>query len=277
MDAIRTVPRTGHDGRLLPVWCYKGLRAACLCGLLLGAAPLQAAEPLSVVAGTKSRGYIDGALGSVSPYKDKARWRTFKTVAKLYDRVWTQNGGARVLSVTRTNSFPGHPYLMLQDRDGDAQADFYVYMRSATNQNTQEFGGVFDLDRNNQPDWIVFYGGVSISEKGTFSMTSWNHHGIDRNGDGKVDVLVIDGVDRNGNGRIEPGATAWIYDDDFDGRVDRGEHILNGKVKAMPRSGNRLDWQTLVYRSARERPAIGKKMPLSKLFGIIQADLARHR
>ena len=46
--------------------------------------------------------------------------------------------------------------------------------------------------------------------------------------------------DTDGDGLPEEGATAWVYDSDHDGFVDKAEHIVNGRVRAIEPEGGVL-------------------------------------
>ena len=55
------------------------------------------------------------------------------------------------------------------------------------------------------------------------------HQFIDRNGDGAFDIYVVNG----GPELSAPTDSEWIYDDDFDGRIDRAERIIDGVVQPL--------------------------------------------
>ena len=180
--------------------------------------------------------------------------------------MWDRGGGA-VMAMAKTRTFNGFPFLQLEDRAKDGIADFYVYYPSRGGGNTQEFGAFFDLAGNGTPDWIVFYGGSLFAEG--HKLAWWNHHAMDRNNDFKFDTLVIDRIDMNDNGLIEKDAAVWIFDANFDGRIDMAEHVINGNVERIKPSNGRIDTKML---SRNRMLRMGE--PFGTLFDKIARDIS---
>lgn len=216
------------------------------------------------IVSSKSR--ISSRLG---PYEDKRRWQLYSALNKEYLKLWDRGGG-KVLATQRTRTFPGFPYLQIEDRDRDGAGDFYAYYAKKSGGQTQEFGAFFDLAGDGTPDWLVFYGGNLLGEGGAFNIVYWNHHVIDRNNDGKFDTLVLDCVDMDGDGKIEPGRTAWFYDANFDGKFDSAQHIEKGKATQIPFKNGRFDAGIPLKTFQKLRAG----SPFGKLFDNIAEDIA---
>lgn len=128
----------------------------------------------------------------------------------------------REIKQIRTTTFKGHPILSLSDRNGDGKVDSFAYYPE-NSQRTVEFGFVFDLNEDGKIDYLVFNGGPMMTKD--FEAVIWmNYHAIDSNGDGRIDIFVYNDIDRDGDRRPDRGVTAWLYDDNFDGKVDRAEY-----------------------------------------------------
>ena len=88
---------------------------------------------------------------------------------------------------------------------------------------SQEFGFIFDLNKDGKIDYIVFNQGLAMTKD---IKPYWSkYHWIDSNFDGKIDIHVIPTVDLDGDGFPDEGVTAWIYDTNFDGDVDKAEYL----------------------------------------------------
>jgi hypothetical protein len=108
--------------------------------------------------------------------------------------------------------------LELSDRDGNGKADQFVLYPD-----TQDFGFMFDLNKDGKIDYIVFNQGFAMTKD---IKPYWSkYHWIDSNFDGKIDIHVIPTIDLDGDGWPDEGVTAWIYDTNFDGDVDKAEYL----------------------------------------------------
>ena len=125
---------------------------------------------------------------------------------------------------------PDFPILQLIDRDGDGKADNFVYLTKSGEmpkdygfRSSQEFGFIFDLNKDGKIDYIVFNQGLAMTKD---MKPYWSkYHWIDSNYDGKIDIQVVPTVDLDGDKFPDKGVTAWIYDTDFDGDVDKAEYL----------------------------------------------------
>jgi hypothetical protein len=62
------------------------------------------------------------------------------------------------------------------------------------------------------------------------------YHWIDSNYDGKIDIYVNPTVDLDGDKSPDEGVTAWVYDTDFDGDVDKAEYLGKNFQKAIEKT-----------------------------------------
>ena len=68
------------------------------------------------------------------------------------------------------------------------------------------------------------------------------YHAIDTNRDGRTDVLVLNFPDVDGDGWMDIGSRAWVYDRNYDGRVDAAEHVsATGEVIPLESIGGKYD------------------------------------
>jgi hypothetical protein len=112
--------------------------------------------------------------------------------------------------------------LELADRDGDGKADSFACTPKKGG-DTQDFGFIFDLNKDGKIDYIVFNQGIAMTKD---MKVYWSkYHWIDSNYDGKIDIHVLPTIDLDGDKFPDKGVTGWIYDTDFDGDVDKVEYL----------------------------------------------------
>lgn len=199
-------------------------------------------------------------LAKVSPYADAHRWETFLAVRDVFNRLWLHPRSTAPFKQGPSTTFAPYPLLQLDDRDRDGRADFFSYLPPDGSDRTQEFGSFFDLDGNGRTDGIVFYGGLLFDARMQAAM--WHHYAFDTNGDGLFDVRVFEAIDRDGDGLPDDGVTAWVYDADHDGLIDKAEHIAKGTVTAIaPQVDGRLDLGYILHTDPAEQPHIGTPTP----------------
>lgn len=128
------------------------------------------------------------------------------------------------------------PILALIDRDGDGRADEFLH-KFDDGKPSADRGAIFDLNDDGRIDYIVFIGGIGITDRMTVTPT--HYHLIDSNYDGVMDISVYN-VDRDGNQRLDEGVTAWVYDRDFDGTLDDGEYLGPGVQELIEKTAKGL-------------------------------------
>ena len=221
------------------------------------------------------------ALGPFEMDKRQILWAALNDAA---NRLWHSSSSVE-LKKEKGVRFKESALLILLDRDQDGHADEFAYVpdnaphdpchvffrkdtltvTAGYGLESQDFGFLFDLNKDGKVDYIVFNGGPENTKKTTFNreelkayMHDWfdgsqrsglvmwdNYHLIDSNADRKMDILVFNAVDLNGDGMPDEGMTAWVYDSDFDGVADRGEYLGTNFQKDLERKDGTLVVQRL--------------------------------
>lgn len=199
----------------------------------------------------------------------------YLTATKIADILLNTNQYATEVASLRTETFPGYPLLVLTDQDGNGRADLFAYHEKDIDDFTREFGAFFAESGDLRPYWIVFNGGkvLDFSESGEVLGTVWyNYQFVDRNGDGAFDIFIVNDVDFDGDGRSSGLETGWVFDDDFDGLVDRAENIVAGEVHEAVSTDGVLDLRRW---SGPQDQAIRIGDPIDDFAGAIASDIAK--
>lgn len=207
--------------------------------------------------------YKNKKLGQVSPYEEQQRWKTYLVIGEIFDRLWRRPTSKTLLKKGNSSTFEKYPILQLWDRDGDGLAEFFVYDRDDASSNTMEFGSYFDLNGDDRTDWLVYYGGIipTMTAKGLTSLI-YHYHCVDTNGDGHFDAFIYEAIDIDGDGFPETGATAWLYDTNQDGLIDKAEHIFDGRLTPIePGKDGALALLRFGHPDPSDLLRIGKQMP----------------
>lgn len=212
-----------------------------------------------------------GNATKITPYDDQHRWETYVAFRNEFERLWLRPSSKKELKKGNFATFKDFPMLTLEDRDGDGKADFYSYDRRDRSGMTQEFGAFFDLNGDSRPDWIVYYGGLFFTKN--MKLLMWYHSAIDTNGDGRFDVRVYGAIDLDGDGLPDEDATAWVYDTNYDGLVDKGEYIVDGRVIPIKPENGVLQLHYLLDTDLADQPKIGRALPV-QIFADIARDIA---
>lgn len=141
-------------------------------------------------------------------------------------------------TVVATSELPGDQgRLELASFRSDRRPDqFAVFAKGQ--KDTHDFGYLFDLDGDGRFDWVVFVGGPM---RWSGSRIGWmDYHWIDTDGDGRVDVMVLNAIDLDGDHIPEEGVTAWLYDRNHDGLLDDGEYLGPFGSRPLERNGDAL-------------------------------------
>ncbi len=95
-------------------------------------------------------------------FKFNERKNIYQTLDELANRLRASRKYT-VLIRKETNSFEDFPILELVDRDGDGKADMFVYVTKSGElpkgypfRGSQEFGFIFDLNKDGKIDYVVF-------------------------------------------------------------------------------------------------------------------------
>lgn len=168
-------------------------------------------------------------LGEIDSFEYDRRFQIYETVDGIANKLW-KSPESRVVTRTRSQFGEKGMILHLIDRDLDRIPDEFAYLL-AGERSTQDFGFMFDINKDGSIDYIVFNGGPAITKEA--EMYWMNYHWIDSNYDGRVDIKVNNAVSPDPDRLPASGMTAWIYDSDFDGYADKAEYLGSGIVEPV--------------------------------------------
>lgn len=206
----------------------RAITAVCLSLCLASPALTESRTGLSM--------YINRHMAQVWPWRDDARFDAFAIVTDMTEKLLHTEVYGNEIATLMTDSFEGFPLLALTDKDGDGRADFYAYYDERREDTTLEFGAYYTESGNVMPYWLVFNSGPSfnMSDEGDPVFYWINYQFVDRNRDGRFDTYAVNNLDYDGDGQGSATDVLWLYDDDFDGGLDRGEHIVDGVSHDIP-------------------------------------------
>jgi len=175
--------------------------------------------------------YKQKTLDELDSFDFERRMYIYETIDELANQLW-DSPKLFSLKKEKKETFESFPILQLSDKDLDGKADEFAYLPQK-GRDTQEFGFMFDLNKNGKIDYIVFNGGL-IPTKGFKKFIWQNYHGIDSNYDRKVDIYVYsNNIDLDDDKSPDEGISGWVYDTDFDGTVDKAEYLGENFVKPV--------------------------------------------
>jgi hypothetical protein len=220
----RTGFKIAHTNRT-----YNGKRiisiTVCLLSVLFliaGCAPRIDERPRMVESIKAFSAYKQKTLNKLGSFDFDRRRNFYETIDNLANRLWNSPENVP-LKREKKETFEELPVLELMDRDLDGKADEFAYFPEERRE-SQVFGFIFDLNRDGKVDYIVFNGGPVFTKE--FKRTVWmNYHWIDSNYDGKIDITTYNAIDLDDDGFLDEGISAWAYDTDFDGLIDRVEYL----------------------------------------------------
>ncbi len=179
--------------------------------------------------------YKQSSLATLGPFQLSRQLEFFHTLDQLANKLWNSPYHVKTTS-HNTNTYQPCPILTFLDRDGDGKPEMFAYGVDK-HECRHEWGLFFDLNRDGKADYLVFNGGMTLVSKEPLRFGWWNYHCIDSNSDGNIDVLVHTDIDLNDDQLPDEGITVWLYDTDFDGRLDRGE-MLGKNIRRPLDEGN---------------------------------------
>ncbi|MEA5571543.1 hypothetical protein [Calothrix sp. UHCC 0171] len=174
--------------------------------------------------------YAERSIEQLGGFIPQNQLYIYETIQYRAYALWASRD-SKVLTEVKSKLGTREIILNLIDKNNDGKPDEFVYHLPG-DQHSQDFGFMFDLNRDGKMDYFVFNGGPLYLKKEfqnareVFSSLFWmNYHWIDSNYDDKIDIAVFNDIDIDGDGNPDKGVTAWVYDDNFDGRVDRVEYL----------------------------------------------------
>lgn len=171
---------------------------------------------------------LERQLAAALPYRAETRWNSYRALQETALMRWFYGRYSATVTTRVSDVYPGYPDLNLIDSDGDGQADFFAYYGEADD--TNEFGALFRSSGGDGPlFWLVLNGSLVSDPQDTDSDPIWfTYHVADRDGDGRVDLMISNDLEFNGDEVADGRETVWIFDDDGDARFERAEYNIHG-------------------------------------------------
>ncbi len=219
--------------------------------------------------------YIDRHIAHVWPWRDNTRFDAFAIITDVTEKLRYTDAYGNEIATLMTDRFEGLPLLVLTDEDGDGRADFYVYYNERREDTTQEFGAFYTEPNKVAPYWLVFNSGPSIelSDEGDPVMYWVNYQFVDRNRDSSFDTYAVNNLDYDGDGQGSATDVLWLYDDDFDGGLDWGEHIVDGVFQKIPIVEGVFQTRRLGEEMDEHKFRVGD--PIGEFADLIAADIGK--
>ena len=168
--------------------------------------------------------YKQGILDDIGVFDRNNRFHIYESIDEVANRL--DNSSCNKIKEKKLwkQVIPGKTgTLSLSDCDGDEFPDKFAFFgRMETS--TMDYGFIFDLNKDNESDYVVFNGGLLVDKDRNFLWM--NYHWIDSNYDGKIDIMVNNAVNFNPNIRLPMnGLSVWLYDNNFDGYTDAADYF----------------------------------------------------
>ena len=127
-------------------------------------------------------------------------------------------------------------FIAFYDYDSDGLADQFVLLTLEGKAISNEFGFLFDLNKDGKTDYIVYNGGTMMSKNNDFYY--FFYHWIDSDFDGKIDALAYNVFVNPGDSLPDPNTVLWIMDADKNAKPDSVDciNIQNRDVNSLKAS-----------------------------------------
>jgi hypothetical protein len=168
-------------------------------------------------------------LDELGAFDFDRRFYIYETLDEIANKLW-KSPKRTIVKKTKIEEHGEVAILELSDRDLDGQPDMFAFL-SEEEGDTQDFGFLFDLNKDGRADYLVFNGGPMFTKE--LEIYWMNYHWIDSNYDGRIDIKVNNAVALDASKLPQKGLTAWLYDSDFDGYTDKAEYIGVGITRAV--------------------------------------------
>jgi hypothetical protein len=180
--------------------------------------------------------YKQKTLDELGAFEFEKRMYVFNTIDGIANQLVKSPSYSVVRKEGSRKIFKDFTILELVDRDLDGKAEQFSY-ESEKRQKTNEFGFMFDLNRDGKVDYVVFNGGLAFTRD--FKKGAWfNYHWIDSNYDGKIDIAVFNNyISLDGDSFFDEGISGWVYDTNFDGLIDKAEYLGDNFQQPVEKRG----------------------------------------
>ena len=108
------------------------------------------------------------------------------------------------------------------DADGDNKADEWAFF-APDKETTQEFGYMYDLNKDGQVDYILYHGGLMVSHDKQFYY--YFYHLIDEDYDGKIDTWTNSVAIQPGDKDPDPHWVLWVECNNQDGKPEMVSYL----------------------------------------------------
>lgn len=127
------------------------------------------------------------------------------------------------------------------DLDRDKIVDLFVFKDPKGEKNfRQDFGFPYDLNKDGRFDYILYNGGLALSNNKDFY--HYLYHWIDTDFDGKLDVYANNIVSEDKNSETNPNVILWVMDRTKDGKPDLVDLIDIQKGEVAPLESENGIW-----------------------------------
>ena len=167
------------------------------------------------------RNNLNRIIKNVALYRDSLRCRLFMDMDTLplllRERVPIKEIKEEIFS------YEGINYrLRFYDLDGDNKPEAWAFF-SPGKETTQEFGNMYDLNRDGKVDYILYHGGLMISHDKQFYY--YFYHLIDEDYDGKIDTWTNSVAIQPGDKDPDPHWVLWVKCTNQDGKPEAVNYL----------------------------------------------------
>lgn len=137
--------------------------------------------------------------------------------------------------------------MELFDLDNDGVADEF-HILTVEGKPSQDFGFLYDLNRDKLVDYIVFWGGLAFTHEQEFY--KYTYHMVDENYDGIVDLQTSSVVNQPGDSLPDPHFVLLVRDNNKDGAVEEVSfmHLPEGTTRPLATQNGRWYYETIFGR-----------------------------
>ena len=173
------------------------------------------------LAGNIHRNNLNRIINYIAPYRDSLRCKLFMDMDTLPLML------RKYASFKETKedifTYDGVNYRMqFYDLDGDLKPEAWAFFAPGK-ETTQEFGNMYDLNRDGRVDYILYHGGLMISHDK--QLYYYFYHLIDEDYDGKIDTWTNSVAIQPGDKDPDPHWLLWVKCTNQDGKPETVNYL----------------------------------------------------
>lgn len=180
---------------------------------------------------------VEKVVSNRSLHNINDRLELYKSMDQVPRIIWGK--ASRKLILKKKIRINSSDLIMgLYDYDNDHVPDQFVLETLKGKILNQEFGFIYDLNKDSKIDYIIYYGGAMITEESP--LVFYFYHWIDTNYDNKIDALAYCHIVYENETLPDPQKILWIMDKDKNGTPDFIDSLdmITGKTTALqPKNG----------------------------------------